>query len=143
MFLVELVHNYVLLNQSCIERRLKKEMANITLSAQHYLECENCEEHPAKFVCKTCPGHLCEHCKSEHERKKMSRNHEIVSLISNNDEMIDLLYCTEHTKKKLECYCNVCKEPLCTDCIIQSHNMHSVKSSTTVCKEFTALYYRK
>lgn len=73
----------------------------------------------------------------------MTRNHDIVSLISNNDEMIDLLYCTEHTKKKLECYCNVCKEPVCTECIIHSHNGYSVKSWPTVHKEFTAFYYRK
>lgn len=45
-------------------------MANVVLSAQHYLECENCEENPAIFMCKTCPGHLCENCKTEHEMKK-------------------------------------------------------------------------
>lgn len=48
-------------------------MANVVLSAQHYLECENCEENPAKFVCKTCPGHLCENCKSEHVKKKIGK----------------------------------------------------------------------
>lgn len=61
-----------------------------------------CEENPAKFLCKTCPGHLCENCKTEHKKKKKTRNHEILSLISNNEGMVDLLYCTEHTKKKLE-----------------------------------------
>lgn len=35
-------------------------------------------------------------------RRKKTRNHEILSLISNNEGMVDLLYCTEHTKKKLE-----------------------------------------
>uniref|UniRef100_A0A8W8MHY9 B box-type domain-containing protein n=1 Tax=Magallana gigas TaxID=29159 RepID=A0A8W8MHY9_MAGGI len=109
-------------------------MAKKSTAAQHFLECDNCEEHPAKFLCKTCPGHLCENCKTEHEKKKMTRSHEIVSLISNNQDMVDLLYCTEHTKKKLECYCNRCKEPVCTDCIIQSHNGHSVDSLSTVYK---------
>uniref|UniRef100_A0A8W8NTB2 B box-type domain-containing protein n=1 Tax=Magallana gigas TaxID=29159 RepID=A0A8W8NTB2_MAGGI len=112
-------------------------MAKKSTAAQHFLECDNCEERPAKFLCKTCPGHLCENCKTEHEKKKMTRSHEIVSLISNNENMVDLLYCTEHTKKKVECYCNRCKEPVCTDCIIQSHNGHSVESLSTVYKRTT------
>lgn len=31
----------------------------------------------------------------------------------------------------------ICKEPLCTECIIQSHNEHSVSSLATVYKECT------
>ncbi|XP_065933831.1 E3 ubiquitin-protein ligase TRIM45-like [Magallana gigas] len=112
-------------------------MAKKSTAAQHFLECDNCEEHPAKFLCKSCPGHLCENCKTEHEKKKMTRSHKIVSLISNNENMVDLLYCKDHTKKKLECYCNRCKEPVCTDCIIQSHNGHSVESLSTVYKRTT------
>lgn len=109
-------------------------MAKKSSSAQHFLECDNCEENHAKFLCKTCPGHLCKNCKIEHEKKKMTRSHEIILLKSNNEDMVDLLYCTEHTRKKLECYCNRCKEPICTDCIIQSHNGHSVESLSTVYK---------
>eukprot|EP00105_Crassostrea_gigas_P045265 XP_019929413.1 PREDICTED: tripartite motif-containing protein 45 isoform X1 [Crassostrea gigas] len=112
-------------------------MAKKSTAAQHFLECDNCEEHPAKFLCKPCSGHLCENCKTEHEKKRMTRSHEIVSLISNNENMVDLLYCTKHTKKKVECYCDRCKEPVCTDCIIQSHNGHSVESLSTVYKRIT------
>lgn len=118
-------------------------MENVVLSAQHYLGCENCEENPAIFMCKTCPGHLCENCKTEHEMKKMTKSHDIISLKSNNEDLVDLLCCSDHAKKKLECYCNICREPVCTDCIIQSHNGHSVKSLTTVYKEFTSCSYRK
>lgn len=112
-------------------------MAKTSTSAQHYLECDNCEENPAKFLCKMCAGHLCEQCKSKHERKKITRNHEILPLTSTNQELLDLLMCPNHEKKKLECYCDRCSEPVCTECIIQSHNGHSVKSLTTVYKEFT------
>lgn len=109
-------------------------MAKSSSSAQHYMECDNCEEKAAKFLCKTCVGNLCEPCQSGHLKKKITRNHEIVSLAS-HDDMVDIFYCTEHTKKKLECYCNRCRKPLCTDCIIQSHNGHSVKHLSTVYKE--------
>lgn len=112
-------------------------MSKISTSAQHYLECDNCEENPAKFLCKICAGHLCEGCKSKHEKRKLTRNHEIVSLISNNEEMIDLLYCTKHPKKKLECYCNRCRKPVCTDCITKSHKGHSLESLSEVYKGIT------
>lgn len=111
-------------------------MAKASLSAQHFLECDNCEENPAQFLCKTCTGHLCEPCKSKHESKKITKNHEIVALTSRNEEMLDLLVCPNHAKKKLECYCDRCEEPVCTDCIIESHNGHSVKSMSTAYKEF-------
>lgn len=112
-------------------------MAKKSSSAQHFQECDNCEENPADFLCKTCPGHLCENCRIEHRKKKMTRSHEIISLISNNENMVDMLYCVEHTKRRLECYCNPCKEPVCTDCIVQSHNGHSVELLSTVYKRIT------
>lgn len=107
-------------------------------TAQHYVVCDNCEEEPAEFLCKTCPGHLCQNCKSEHEKKKITRNHEIVSLTSNNDDISDLLYCTDHNNKKLECYCNPCEKPVCTECIVNAHNGHSVKLLSTVLNEMKA-----
>lgn len=111
-------------------------MAKASLSAQHFLECDNCEENPAQFLCKTCTGHLCEPCKSIHESKKITKNHEIVSLASRKADMLDLLLCPNHAKKNLECYCDRCEEPVCTDCIIESHNGHSVKSMSTAYREF-------
>lgn len=117
-------------------------MAKASSSAQHYVECDNCEENAAKFLCKTCVGNLCEPCQSEHLKKKITKNHEIVSLTS-HDDMVDVFYCTEHTKKKLECYCNRCRKPVCTDCIIHSHNGHSVKHLSTVYKEIKDLSIRQ
>lgn len=112
-------------------------MAKGPASAQHYLVCDNCEENPAKFLCKTCAGNLCKPCKSKHETKKINRNHEILLLNSNNDEMLDLFLCPKHAKKKLECYCTPCSEPVCTDCIIQFHNGHSVESLSKVHQKIT------
>lgn len=111
-------------------------MAKASTSAQHYLECDNCEENPAKFLCKVCAGHLCEPCKIKHKQKKITRNHVILPLTSQNEDMLDLLFCPDHTKKKFECFCDSCKEPVCTECIIRSHNGHSVKSMNTAYKEF-------
>lgn len=112
-------------------------MARGPASFQHYLECDNCEENSAKFICKTCAGNLCEPCKNKHEKKKINRNHEILSLNSNNEEMLDLYLCPKHAKKRLECYCTPCSEPVCTDCILQSHNGHSVESLSKVHQKIT------
>lgn len=45
-------------------------MATANVTAQHFVECDSCEENPANFLCKTCPGHLCETCKTEHEKRE-------------------------------------------------------------------------
>lgn len=110
-------------------------MAKASTSAQHYVGCDNCEENPATFLCKECVGRLCEPCKINHEKKKITRNHEILLLTSKNEEMLDILLCPYHAKKKLVCYCTCCSEAVCTDCIDNSHNGHSVKSLSNVYKE--------
>lgn len=68
--------------------------------------------------------------------KTITKGHEIVPLTSNNEEMVDILYCTDHTKKRLDCFCNKCREPVCTDCIIHTHNGHSVDSLSNVYAKF-------
>lgn len=66
-------------------------MAKTSSSAQHYLECDNCEENPAQYFCKMCAGHLCETCKSDHGKRKITRNHEIVSMTSNNENLVECI----------------------------------------------------
>lgn len=92
-------------------------------AAQHFIECDFCENQPAKFLCKTCPGHLFDPCASEHEKKRMSRNHDIVFSTSDNEDLVDFLFCSSHSKKKLECYCEPCQKPVCTKCIGQTHQI--------------------
>lgn len=90
------------------------------------MECDICEEKPAKFLCKTCSGHLCEKCKSEHAKTKMFKKHEVVPWESNED-LVSILHCTDHTKK-LECFCDRCEKPVCTECMLFFHNGHCIKS---------------
>ena len=110
-------------------------MAAYSSRAQHFVECDQCEENPAKFVCKTCPGNLCDKCKTEHENRKITKNHEITEFKTANKELIDFLYCSDHKTKKIECFCGPCKKPVCTDCIVLSHNGHAVKAISSAYKE--------
>lgn len=111
-------------------------MANADTSAQHYLECEDCEERPSKFLCKTCSGHLCETCREEHKMKKLTCDHVVVPLTSNNLTIDENMYCPEHRIKKLEYYCIPCEKFVCTKCIGVFHSDHATKSLTTERRQY-------
>ena len=110
-------------------------MASASAFAQHYVECDNCEKNSAQFVCKTCSGHLCEECKIDHENRKLTKNHEITAFKTDKEELLGLLHCSEHNTKKLECFCDPCKKPVCTDCIVLSHNGHKIMTLLTAYEE--------
>lgn len=65
-----------------------------------------------------CIGYLCELCKSKYEKKKIIRNYEIVLLNLINEELLEFFFCFIYVKKRLECYCECCKELLCIECIL-------------------------
>lgn len=118
-------------------------MANAKTSAQRYLECEDCKERPSKFFCKTCSDHLCETCRNDHERKKLSRGHVVVPLTSNNLTSEEIVYCAcpEHKKKKLQYHCIPCDKFVCAECIRLCHKGHAKKSLTTDLKMAERLQY--
>ena len=118
-------------------------MASKFPSAQHFLECDQCEVNPAKFICKTCPGQLCEECKTEHEKKKLTKNHDITEYTSENVEFYDLLYCFDHKTKSLEYFCKFCEKPICAECILESHNGHTIQKLSEVHKEIKEDLQRK
>lgn len=110
-------------------------MASSFGSPQHYIECDNCEENPAKYICKTCPGHLCENCKTEHENRKITKDHEVTDFKTGNKDFDCYLFCPDHKAKKLVCFCDSCKKPVCTECIVLFHNGHTVQSISAAYKE--------
>ena len=110
-------------------------MATYSTQAQHFVECDQCEENPAKFVCKTCSGNLCEKCTTEHKNRKITKNHEITEFRAENENMVGFLFCSDHKTRKIECFCDPCQKPVCTDCIVLSHNGHPVKSISSAYKE--------
>lgn len=114
-------------------------MANAKTSAQHYLECKDCEERPSKFLCKTCSGHLCETCRNDHERKKLTRG----PLTSNNLTSEEIVYCacSGHIKNKLEYHCIPCDKSVCAECIGLYHKGHVKKSLTSDLKNTERVQY--
>ena len=110
-------------------------MTSYQSRAQHFVECDECEDDPAIFFCKTCPGNLCEKCKSQHKIRKITKNHEIKEFGTDNEELVHFLYCSDHKTKRIECYCDPCKKPVCTDCIVLFHNGHVVRAISSAYKE--------
>nr|XP_022312558.1 tripartite motif-containing protein 45-like isoform X1 [Crassostrea virginica] len=110
-------------------------MAAKTYSAQHFVECDQCEENPAQYFCKTCPGQLCKECKTDHKNRKITKNHEITELNTKNEAFFGPLFCSDHITKQIQCFCVHCKIPLCTECIIESHNGHAFQKLTKTYKE--------
>lgn len=115
-------------------------MAAAPLPDQPNINCNSCKEALVKFRCKTCSAQFCERCTQVHK----TESHEIESLTSNCEDMLDNLFCLDHTKKKLECYCKVCERPVCTDCIVASHNGHghTLEKLSTVYEKI-ANYFRR
>ncbi|XP_061191011.1 E3 ubiquitin-protein ligase TRIM45-like [Saccostrea echinata] len=103
-----------------------KRTKQVSAFAQHYIECANCEEQPAQYLCKTCPGNLCVDCKRDHMRRKISKNHTVVPLTADETRKLIFPNCVEHKERKLECYCTVCKAPVCMECMMGAHNGHKV-----------------
>lgn len=60
--------------------------------------------------------------KAKHEDETEGR--EKPFLTPTSEAMFDHLFCSDHTNKKLECYCKHCEKPVCTDCIVEIHNGH-------------------
>jgi hypothetical protein len=108
------------------------QMATNQSYAQHYIECDSCEKNPGKFLCRTCPGHLCDACKSEHEKQKITQSHDVVELTSEKGNTLELLHCSEHRNEKMKGYCPGCKTPVCTQCMMETHNGHKVQNLAKV-----------
>lgn len=87
-----------------------------------------------------CVGYLCEMCKSDYGKRKIIWNYEIVFMILNNENLVDFMYCFIYINKKLECYCNFCKELVCIDCIIWFYNGYFVKFLFIIYNELIDYY---
>lgn len=102
-------------------------MANTLQSDQEI--CSYCDKETAQFFCKTCAGHLCWVCRHEHLKRKISQWHEILTAPLAplaNEEILDVLFCSEHSKEKLEQFCKSCGCPICKMCA-ESHYLHPLE----------------
>ncbi|CAC5411531.1 unnamed protein product [Mytilus coruscus] len=112
--------------------------------AQNPALCHFCEESNIKWKCINCDLFLCQLCNSRiHSKIKSSDNHTILNLNECGTQdtaatilKVDLhnMPCTIHSEQKCCVYCNFseCKHPICSECLIESHQKHKFKKLKVV-----------
>ena len=103
--------------------------------------CYSCEDDHSISVayCKDCEYMLCKDCSTVHKKTKKYNFHTIFSIDElKRKSQIDLLnelfssnstspLCSDHDSQNLSSYCLVCNVPVCDECILSTHNGHSVE----------------
>jgi len=99
------------------------------------------EENEASSFCLDCQERFCETCTKLHQGMKMSKNHQLISIeemksqtqinsisksISNSQ-----IYCQIHQEEEIKLYCDECKMPLCSLCVIQ-HCTHKFSTISDI-----------
>ena len=97
--------------------------------AQATLPCEECDETvDVADYCLDCPGALCPSCKTAHQRRKITRNHNIVPYSSPEVDMVKNLAalgkCPKHPGNGMVSFCKKCDEPCCVHCVTSDHMAH-------------------
>ncbi|XP_063431640.1 E3 ubiquitin-protein ligase TRIM71-like [Mytilus trossulus] len=106
--------------------------------AQTPAVCQFCEESPEiKWKCINCELFLCQLCSSKiHSKSKASMEHEIINLkyfeaedLATSVRKVNLenMLCSKHGKQKCFLYCNECRVPACSKCLMEPHKLHDFK----------------
>lgn len=66
------------------------------------MTCEECETTAAEYMCKNCPGYLCSECKTEHNRRKITRHHVIAPITGR--KVRTLKRCLAEAPKQKACF---------------------------------------
>ncbi|GBL73928.1 E3 ubiquitin-protein ligase TRIM71 [Araneus ventricosus] len=101
--------------------------------------CTSCDEGNKTVArCKDCNEVLCENCVRAHQRVRLTKDHVIDTF---PEETLDYQapvtslqscnkssnFCDLHPLKVLRLYCEMCREPLCNDCIMDvTHSGHTM-----------------
>ena len=91
------------------------------------------EENEATHYCLDCQEYYCEICAKAHQKAKISKNHQLVSIREmKNQSQINVisksnsqLYCQIHQQKEVELFCEDCEEPICLLCV-SKHPSHKI-----------------
>ena len=95
-------------------------------------QCEKCKKFKATGFCRDCAKFVCEKCTEMHETWEELATHQIVGTDVIEVEAVNLVpptkkvvYCPQHSGKKLKIYCETCGELICNDCTIRLHQGHN------------------
>uniref|UniRef100_A0A6Q2XL21 Uncharacterized protein n=1 Tax=Esox lucius TaxID=8010 RepID=A0A6Q2XL21_ESOLU len=102
-----------------------------TVSMEHRISCQFCEQDPpreAVKTCVTCEVSYCDRClRATHPNKKPFTSHRLVEPV--RDAHLRGLTCLEHENEKVNMYCVVDDQLICALCkLVGRHREHQVSS---------------
>ncbi|XP_055958461.1 E3 ubiquitin-protein ligase TRIM33-like [Patella vulgata] len=127
----------------------KQQMENA--STLHIQQCDVCLNIQATCRCRDCQQHLCESCKSTHDKFDGCKGHIVVKIDGISEQGLKEItfekpvsdvkedipensrgtpvhpvdFCPKHPRKKTKTYCKDCLVAICLQCFLKDHNGHT------------------
>ena len=100
------------------------------VSSSDQTMCATCNKREAVRFCRTC-GFVCASCEEHHQYLESFKTHEIIDLDTLTGDVTTLvpplkktLFCSKHSEKEADLFCETCDELICRDCIVRVHRDH-------------------
>ena len=92
--------------------------------------CEKCKKRVATSFCCNCGQFICARCTETHQEWDEFSSHEVITLGQLEGDVAQLfppkkvMFCSKHSTKELDLYCETCEELVCRDCTVRMHRDH-------------------
>ena len=93
--------------------------------------CEKCNKRDVHGFCRDCGEFICNTCIEMHQTWKELSTHKVISLEQLKSDATKMvpptkktLYCSKHSGKELDLFCETDQELICRDCIVKTHRDH-------------------
>ena len=100
------------------------------VSSSDQTMCNKCKKREAVCFCRTC-DFVCERCVETHQEWEEFKTHEIIDLDTLTRDVTTLvpplkktLFCSKHSEKEADLFCETCDKLICRDCIVRVHRDH-------------------
>ena len=94
-------------------------------------QCEKCKKRVATSFCRNCGQFICALCTQIHQEWEEFSSHEVITLNQLEGDVAQLvppkkkvMFCSKHSTKELDLYCETCEELVCRDCTVRIHRDH-------------------
>ena len=106
-------------------------------SSPHGSLCGMCKSGDlAVCYCRDCSKYLCSVCDQSHKRMSVFELHVTLPPHKAKELPPSVSYkCSDHPDEELKVYCIKCKEVICRDCALYSHEKHSFKPASKATNE--------
>ena len=94
-------------------------------------QCEKCKKRVATSFCRNCGKFICALCTQIHQEWEEFSSHKVITLDQLEGDVTQLvppkkkvMFCSKHSTKELDLYCETCEELVCRDCTVRVHRDH-------------------